>query len=77
MTTDRAMPAQSQIDSAHWRKSSFSGDQGNCVEVTRLSDGRIVFRNSNHRDDGTVLFTPAELSDWVNGCKAGEFDDLT
>jgi len=77
MTIERATSIPSETDSAHWRKSSFSTDQGNCVEVARLADGRIAFRNSNHKDDGTVLFTPAELADWVDGCKAGEFDDLT
>ncbi|MGH8571751.1 MAG: DUF397 domain-containing protein, partial [Gammaproteobacteria bacterium] len=33
---------------AAWRKSSFSGDQGDCVEMARLPDGRIAVRNSNH-----------------------------
>ena len=33
-------------------------------------------RNSKHRDDGTILFTHAELTAWISGIKAGEFDDL-
>ena len=59
-----------------WRTSSFSGNNGTCVEVAALPDGHIAVRNSNHRDDGTILFTPAELSAWISGIKTGEFDDL-
>jgi hypothetical protein len=33
-------------------------------------------RNSKHRDDGTILFTHAELNTWISGIKTGEFDDL-
>ncbi|MGH4013777.1 MAG: DUF397 domain-containing protein [Pseudonocardiaceae bacterium] len=61
---------------AAWRKSSFSGDQGDCVEMARLPDGRIAVRNSNHPDAGIVFFTPAEMHAWIKGCKVGEFDDL-
>jgi len=34
-------------------------------------------RNSNHPDEGLVLFTRAEMNAWIRGVKAGEFDDLT
>ena len=30
---------------ATWVKSSFSGPQGNCVEVARLDDGRVAMRS--------------------------------
>lgn len=60
-----------------WRKSSFSNAGGECVETAALDNGHIAVRNSNHPDAGTVYFTPAEMSAWINGCKAGEFDDLT
>ena len=60
-----------------WRTSSFSGNNGTCVEVAALPDGHIAVRNSNHPDEGMVLFTRAEMSAWMNGVKAGEFDDLT
>jgi Domain of unknown function (DUF397) len=60
-----------------WRKSSFSGNNGDCVELAPLPDGRIAVRNSNAPDAGTLLFTRAELRAWVRGTKSGEFDDLT
>jgi hypothetical protein len=65
---------------AAWRKSSFSGSGGSgggdCVEVAPLADGAIAVRDSKNPDAGALLFTRAEMSAWIKGCKAGEFDDL-
>lgn len=61
----------------HWRTSSFSGNNGTCVEVASLPDGHIAVRNSNRPHDGVVLFSRAEMNAWISGVKAGEFDDLT
>ena len=58
-----------------WRKSSFTGSSGTCVEIADVADGVIV-RNSTRPDDVTLAFTRAELAAFVAGCKAGEFDDL-
>jgi len=60
----------------HWRISSFSGNNGTCVEVAALPDGHIAVRNSTHPDGTMTLFTRAEMNHWINGIKAGEFDDL-
>ena len=50
------MPAVS-LDPNSWRKSSFSGAVGNCVEIAPLPDGRVAVRNS--RDpDGPGLVQP-------------------
>ncbi len=38
--------------------------------------GLIAVRNSNH-PASVVLFTHAEMNAYLNGVKAGEFDDLT
>jgi hypothetical protein len=74
------MGSKDLLACAEWRKSSFSGGGGNgggdCVEVASLDDGSIAVRNSKRPEAGTVLFTRAEMSAWVKGCKAGEFDDL-
>ncbi len=64
------------LSKAAWRKSSFSGGNGTCVEVAALADGRIAVRNSNFPDEGALLFTRTEMMAWVKGIQAGEFDDL-
>lgn len=63
------------MNNLEWRVSSFT-DNGTCVEVAGTPDA-VFIRNSNARDAGTVAFTRDEFSAWLNGCKAGEFDDLT
>lgn len=65
-----------ELSSTRWRTSSFSGNNGTCVEVAAIPGGHIAVRNSKHPDDGTILFTHAELNAWISGVKAGEFDDL-
>jgi hypothetical protein len=66
---------------ANWRKSSYSGSGGtgggNCIEIAPLADGTIALRNSNHPQAGTLFFTPTEMHAWINGCKAGKFDDFS
>lgn len=61
---------------AVWRKSTFSGQNGDCVEVAEAGD-LILVRNSNRPEAGAIEFTRSEIAAWVSGCKAGEFDDLT
>ena len=76
----RGLIHENALACSEWRKSSFSGGGdkggGNCVEVARQLDGRIVVRNSNHPENGALLFTRAEMDAWLRGVKAGEFDDL-
>ncbi|MEV4734605.1 DUF397 domain-containing protein [Saccharopolyspora sp. NPDC049426] len=40
-----------------WRKSSHSGEEGNCVEVGRGRD-QIGVRDTKDRDGGTLRFDP-------------------
>ena len=64
------------VPAGNWRKSSFSGPDGHCVEYAALPDTTVAMRNSNRPDDGVLVFTRAELGAWLRGCRAGEFDDL-
>jgi hypothetical protein len=41
------MPA-ALLDGAVWRKSSFSGAIGNCVEMANLPSGRVAVRDSKN-----------------------------
>jgi hypothetical protein len=58
-----------------WIKSSFSGANGSCVELAAAGDV-ILLRNSNTPEQGVIRFTGAEMTAFVAGCRAGEFDDL-
>nr|WSU76502.1 DUF397 domain-containing protein [Streptomyces anulatus] len=76
MTAPELASHQAELDSAAWRKSSFSGDPGACVEVASMPDSRIAVRHTNHPGSGTIFFTRTEINAWLKGVKAGEFDDL-
>lgn len=56
-----------------WVKSSYSGPQGNCVEVARLPDGKVAVRNSRHPDGPALIFTSAEWDAFLSGAIDGEF----
>jgi hypothetical protein len=56
----------------NWRKSSYSGNQTNCVEVGELSDGTAV-RDSKNRAAGHIGTTSAQWSAFVAAVKGGRF----
>lgn len=57
-----------------WRKASYTVDN-NCVELAETDDA-ILVRNSNQPDAGTLTITPTDLAAFVEGVKAGDYDDL-
>jgi Domain of unknown function (DUF397) len=62
-----------------WRKSSFSGDNGNgggCVEVAFLPDGGVAVRDTKDRALAPHRFTAAGWGAFVAGVRTGEFDRL-
>lgn len=61
--------------SVEWRKSSYSGSGGSCVELADLGD-EIAVRNSNRITAGTLTIDRAAIAGFVAACKAGKFDDL-
>lgn len=65
---------QADCVEVQWRKPSLC-NTGGCVEVGD-NDGEILVRNSKRPDAGVLEFTRAEMAAFVQGCKAGEFDDL-
>jgi hypothetical protein len=59
-----------------WRKSSFSVNSGNCVELSPLAGGGVAVRDSKDPDGPVLRFTAAEWAAFRAGEAAGEFDDL-
>ncbi|MEK2488379.1 DUF397 domain-containing protein [Kitasatospora purpeofusca] len=59
----------------HWRKSTFSGENTDCVEIA--SDGELVHIRESDDPNVIITTTRAKLTAWIQGAKAGEFDYLT
>ena len=51
-----------------WRKSTYSGATGSCVE-TASSDGVVVVRDTTNRDGGTLAFSANAWSAFMAGIK--------
>lgn len=66
----------SELTGADWRKSTYSGSQGNCVEFAALPDGSVAMRNSRDPQGPAIVYTRAEIGAMLAGAKDGEFDDL-
>lgn len=47
------------LSRAEWRKSSYSGQSGNCVEVTRNLPGLVAVRDSREPDGATLVISQA------------------
>ncbi|MDH2428398.1 DUF397 domain-containing protein [Sphaerisporangium sp. TRM90804] len=62
-----------EFHGAHWRKSSFSGDEGDdCVEVaSNLPDVRAV-RDSKNPSGPVLVVAPGEWSVFLNGVRTGD-----
>lgn len=58
-----------------FRKSSYSSDSFNCVEVADLPDGAAAVRHSKHPDGPVLVFTADEWAAFTAGVKDGEFDE--
>ena len=58
-----------------WRKALASNPSGNCMLVADLGED-VGVRNSRHPDGPVLRFTRAEFRAFLDGARAGEFDDL-
>jgi hypothetical protein len=69
----------SHLIGAQWRKSRYSGAQGNCVELAAAptaGGAGVAVRNSRFPDEPALLLTRAQLATLIAEVKAGGFDDL-
>jgi hypothetical protein len=67
----------SEIATASWHKSSASGYNGNCVEISHLRDGRVAVRDTKDMASGpTLIFTRPEWDAFLTGARNGEFDSV-
>ena len=58
------------VDSATWRKSSFSGGNGGgCVETGVANAGRVLVRDTTNREGGTLAFTADAWQMFADGLK--------
>lgn len=58
-----------------WRKSQFC-TASNCVEVGLMVTGDVGMRDSKNTEGPVLRYSRAEFSAFIQGAKAGDFDDL-
>jgi Domain of unknown function (DUF397) len=75
MRHDTTMPTDVS-GKLNWRKSRASNPRGDCVELAKLAGGAIAVRNSRDPHGPALVYTSAEIAAFLEGAKAGEFDDL-
>ncbi|RJL22805.1 DUF397 domain-containing protein [Bailinhaonella thermotolerans] len=53
-----------------WRKSSHSGQEGDCVEVA-ATGGHVLIRDSKAPDGGVIAVSPETWRDFLRSVKGG------
>jgi len=67
------MASSDEFGIPRFRASRFC-TSGGCVEVARLSDGRVAVRDSKDKAKPVQIYSADEWRDFVAGVKSGEFD---
>ncbi|MET8322556.1 DUF397 domain-containing protein [Micromonospora sp. NPDC005189] len=60
----------SDLTGALWRKSTRSGNEGNCVEVSDNLSGVVGVRDSKDITGPTLAFTPNQWQTFIAGIQA-------
>ncbi|HEY9473636.1 MAG TPA: DUF397 domain-containing protein [Mycobacteriales bacterium] len=70
------MTPQPDLINAAWRKSSYSGNGANCVEVAFSADA-VAVRDSKNSTGPTLVFTPADWTTFLRAARAGHLTPTT
>jgi hypothetical protein len=62
------------VNDKTWRKSSYSGNSGNCVEVCTSKPGTVAVRDSKNVPGPEIAVSDQTWSAFVKGIKNREFD---
>jgi hypothetical protein len=63
-----------ELSRLSWRKSTFSNNGGNCVEIAPMGGGGVAVRDSKNPGGTALKFTRDEWNAFLSGAKAGKFD---
>ncbi|GAA1407126.1 hypothetical protein GCM10009639_55490 [Kitasatospora putterlickiae] len=63
------------MEQLNWQKSSFSGENMDCVEIA--SGGELIHIRESDDPAAVIAIAKAKLATWLQAAKAGEFDHLT
>ena len=74
MNEDARDTQATELRHAEFRKSSYSGQNAQCVEVAIAADGGRWLRDSKNRNQPPYYFTVDEWNAFIRGVKDGEFD---
>ncbi|MFD8086325.1 DUF397 domain-containing protein [Kitasatospora sp. NPDC059722] len=64
------------LSSAQWRKSTFSGQGGDCVEVTSDFPGLLPVHDSKDPQGPALTFRTEAWRSFVSAVQAGEFGEV-
>lgn len=70
----KAYMERASASGLEWVKSSYSGDNANCVEVAVLPDSGRALRDSKNPDGPALIFTGPEFTAFLTGARTGAFD---
>ena len=72
MTSNRKERTEPGTDLSHalWRKSTYSGGNGSCIEIADLGTVAAV-RDSKNRNGPKLIFAADEWRSFVDSVKAG------
>ena len=74
MNEDALQALKAGLQHAEFRKSSYSGQNAQCVEVAPAADGGRWLRDSKNPAQPPHYFTAHEWDAFIRGVKGGEFD---